>query len=74
MTEEIQGRNEERRKAFAKASAALFPPRRRNEIVRRTVENRERFERMAEACLPAVRAQDRWMLQTARVSWGVFAE
>jgi hypothetical protein len=43
MTEEIWRENEERRKAFATAAAALFPPTRPNYTVRRIIDNRERF-------------------------------
>jgi hypothetical protein len=53
---------------------ALSPPCQPSETVRRIVESRECFERMAEACFPAVRPQDSWTFQTASVSWGVFAE
>jgi hypothetical protein len=65
MTEEIRRRTEERRKAFAKAAAAIFQPSRPNATVRRIVESRERFEKMAEACFPAARSRASWMFQTA---------
>jgi hypothetical protein len=75
MTREwTRRRTEERRKAFDKAIAALCPPSRPNETVRRIVESRERFERMDEACFPAARPRASWTFQTASESRGVFAE
>jgi hypothetical protein len=70
MTEEIRRENERRRRAFDEAAAKYFPQSRQNETVRKIVENRKRFERMAEACFPAARIQDSWRLQTASSSWG----
>jgi hypothetical protein len=68
MAEEIRRESEKRRRSFDEIAAKLFPKSRQDEIVRRIVVNRERFEPMAEACFPAARPQERWTFQTASES------
>jgi hypothetical protein len=70
ITEEIRRENERRRRAFDEEAANLFPQSRQNETVKRIVENRKRFERMAEACFPTAKPQERWTFQAASESWG----
>jgi hypothetical protein len=63
-------KDEEHRRAFDEAAARLFPRSRQDEMVRRMVRNRERFQRVTEARFQARRPQESWMFQTASESWG----
>jgi hypothetical protein len=63
----------EYRRAFDEEAERLFPRRRQNEMTRRIVMNRERFERVTEARYQATKPHESWKVQRASessASWG----